>query len=218
MCFRRAAFIHYERAVTSLVAHTCPSLSALSQVLGRFDMAEGYQNPSVAEEQAAVQVAPDGSSIMVYALGQNPTGWRTRPDEAWRWLEPGQSQVRAHSLCGEGRALARESPLSVSRPTRLSPRSQELQSGWKVNLDCQYPESAVYKVQPCATYPPYNVGAPKPGAYGGQQSYGGQQGYGGQGGGQGGLPFGWTSGVDQQSGQTYYYNEQTGQSQWDPPR
>ena len=121
----------------------------------------------------------------------------------------------------------RASLLCVSRPPRLSlrarSRSQELQSGWKVNLDCQYPESAVYKVEPCATYPPYNVGQPKQGAYGGmggQQGYGGrggQQGYGGMGG-QGGLPYGWTSGVDQQSGQTYYYNEQTGQSQWDPPR
>ena len=118
MCFRRAAFIHYERAVTSLVPHTCPSLSALSQVLGRFDMAEGYQNPSVAEEQAAVQVAPDGSSIMVYALGQNPTGWRTRPDEAWRWLEQGQSQVRTHSLWRK--AGARASAVCLTPPAPLS--------------------------------------------------------------------------------------------------
>lgn len=32
-----------------------------------------------------------------------------------------------------------------------------------------------------------------------------------------GLPFGWVSGVDEASGMTYYYNEQTGQSQWEPP-
>ena len=31
------------------------------------------------------------------------------------------------------------------------------------------------------------------------------------------LPPGWISGVDPASGQTYYYNEQTGQSQWEPP-
>ena len=37
-----------------------------------------------------------------------------------------------------------------------------------------------------------------------------QQGY-------GNLPAGWISGIDQTSGQTYYYNEQTGQSQWEPP-
>jgi len=31
------------------------------------------------------------------------------------------------------------------------------------------------------------------------------------------LPAGWTSGVDQQSGQTYYYNEVTGESRWETP-
>jgi len=53
--------------------------------------------------------------------------------------------------------------------------------------------------------------------YGGQQygdQYGQpqQQGYGQE------LPYGWTSGVDQGSGTTYYYNEMTGESQWDPPQ
>merc|ERR1719327_1475023 len=49
--------------------------------------------------------------------------------------------------------------------------------------------------------------------------YGPQGGYGQQGGfgQQGGLPAGWVSGVDQATGQTYYYNEQTGQSQWEAP-
>jgi len=32
------------------------------------------------------------------------------------------------------------------------------------------------------------------------------------------LPAGWTSGIDQGSGQTYYYNEATGASQWEPPQ
>lgn len=31
------------------------------------------------------------------------------------------------------------------------------------------------------------------------------------------LPAGWTSGFDQSCGATYYYNEHTGQSQWEPP-
>lgn len=31
------------------------------------------------------------------------------------------------------------------------------------------------------------------------------------------LPYPWTTVNDPQSGQTYYYNEQTGQYQWDPP-
>lgn len=32
------------------------------------------------------------------------------------------------------------------------------------------------------------------------------------------LPAGWTVGFDQASGATYYYNEQTCQSQWEPPQ
>eukprot|EP00966_Prymnesium_polylepis_P277183 6404267-Prymnesium_polylepis.1 len=32
-----------------------------------------------------------------------------------------------------------------------------------------------------------------------------------------GTESGWVMGVDEQSGQTYYYNEQTGESQWEPP-
>jgi hypothetical protein len=32
------------------------------------------------------------------------------------------------------------------------------------------------------------------------------------------LPAGWITGVDPSSGQTYYYHEQTGQSQWEPPQ
>ena len=64
------------------------------------------------------------------------------------------------------------------------------------------------QVEPCSTFPPYQVGKPKEGF---------ENGIGGAMGGQAALPYGWISGVDQQSGQTYYYNEQTGQSQWEPP-
>jgi len=32
------------------------------------------------------------------------------------------------------------------------------------------------------------------------------------------LPSGWTTGIDQGSGEAYYFNEQTGESQWDPPQ
>ena len=35
--------------------------------------------------------------------------------------------------------------------------------------------------------------------------------------GQGGLPYGWTTAIDPQSGQTYYCNSQTGQCQWEMP-
>jgi len=32
------------------------------------------------------------------------------------------------------------------------------------------------------------------------------------------LPAGWASGVDPSSGATYYFNEQTGEAQWEPPQ
>jgi len=54
-----------------------------------------------------------------------------------------------------------------------------------------------------------------------KMQYGAQQGYGQPGGyaqAPSALPAGWISGVDPSSGQTYYYNEQTGQSQWDAPQ
>ena len=33
-----------------------------------------------------------------------------------------------------------------------------------------------------------------------------------------GLPAGWTSAIDEASGTTYYYNQQSGVSQWEPPQ
>ena len=33
-----------------------------------------------------------------------------------------------------------------------------------------------------------------------------------------GLPAGWATGVDPSSGATYYYDERTGESQWEIPR
>ena len=65
---------------------------------------------------------------------------------------------------------------------------QVLAGGDQVSLDCQDPEAAVFTCQ-VDTQSDY------------PQS----------------LPAGWTTGVDQRSGATYYYHEQTGRSQWEPP-
>ena len=51
----------------------------------------------------------------------------------------------------------------------------------------------------------------------------GDVGWGGQGQGQqqqglGGQAAGWEAQVDEMSGQTYYVNSQTGESQWEPPQ
>ena len=47
-------------------------------------------------------------------LTAHKTGWRTRPDEAWNWLQPGQSTVMQHH--------------------------------WKITMDYNYPEQAVFKL------------------------------------------------------------------------
>jgi len=68
-----------------------------------------------------------------------------------------------------------------------------LADGMQVSLDYEQPENAVFTC--------YDESAMQQGGY--QQQ---------------GLPAGWTTGIDQSSGQTYYFNEQTGQSQWEPPQ
>ena len=66
------------------------------QALGRYDMIEfdGRVDRSGAFDaidpaQCVAQVADDGSCVYVYAQGTQPTGWRTRPDEEWNWMQPG---------------------------------------------------------------------------------------------------------------------------------
>ena len=88
-----------------------------------------------------------------------------------------------------------------------------LQSGHKVSLDCDYPEAAVYKFEKAGRFlnqdrsqAPFDMPSTPPPAWGQQVS------------GQGQLPPGWITGVDPSSGQEYYYNEQTGQSSWEPPQ
>ena len=135
------------------------------QVLGRYDMTEyDGQKMHVAVDQCVVAAAEDGSCIYVYAQGEGPTGWRTRPDEPWNWMQPGESVA--------------------------------LENGHKVSLDCEDPESAVFKFE----------------------RSGWAEEYGQQGSGQLGLPAGWVAEVDPSSGQTYYLNEQTGVTQWEAPQ
>jgi hypothetical protein len=64
------------------------------QTLGRYDLGEyADQSPNVDPEQCVIQVAEDGSCVYAYAQGTQPTGWRTRPDEPWNWMQPGESVV-----------------------------------------------------------------------------------------------------------------------------
>jgi hypothetical protein len=140
-----------------------------TQALGFYDI-QGYNAQGVDPQQCVVQVAEDGSCCYVYAQGSQPTGWRTNPNEAWTWMQPGQSTV--------------------------------LQSGWKVSLDMNNPEQAVYKFEKAGRFiveEYLNAQAAK--AVG-----------------QAPLPPGWITQSDPSSGQTYYYNQQTGATQWEAPQ
>jgi hypothetical protein len=82
------------------------------QALGSADI----NGPSTVDpQQCVIQVAEDGSCCYAWAQGTQPTLWRTRPDEPWNWMQPGESVV--------------------------------LQSGWKISLDCNNPETAVFKFE-----------------------------------------------------------------------
>lgn len=71
-----------------------------------------------------------------------------------------------------------------------------------MSLDCEYPEDAVYKCEKAGRFL--------------VQEYLESQGLAEQG--SSGLPPGWVAEVDASSGDTYYFNEQTGESSWDPPQ
>ena len=150
-----------------------------SQTVGKYDLgAYADQSPNVDVAQCVLQVAEDGSCIYAYAQGNSPTGWRTRPDEPWRWMQPGEST--------------------------------ELQSGHKVSLDCNHPEDAVYKCEKAGRFLVEDYINSVNGVGSVNLNRGTQQG--------GQLPPGWITQVDQQSGQQYYYNQQTGHTQWDFPQ
>ena len=152
-----------------------------SQTVGKYDLgAYADQSPNVDVAQCVLQVAEDGSCIYAYAQGNSPTGWRTRPDEPWRWMQPGEST--------------------------------ELQSGHKVSLDCNHPEDAVYKCEKAGRFLVEDYINSVNGVGSVDLSRGAGQGGGGQ------LPPGWEVQVDPQSGQQYYYNQQTGQTSWDFPQ
>lgn len=153
------------------------------QAVGRNDLgAYADQSPHVDLSQCVLQVAEDGSCIYAYAQGTSPTGWRTRPDEPWNWMQPGESIA--------------------------------LQSGHKVSLDCQHPEDAVYKCEKAGRFlvDDYINSVNGVGSVDLSRTATAM----GQGAGQ--LPPGWIAQSDPASGQQYYTNQQTGQTQWDFPQ
>jgi len=95
-----AWYIFPRDGASSMLQNDYQVLNGQQQVLGRYDLLGNNRGrpdqQGISPEQCCVQVAPDGSCCTLYALGQTPTGWRTRPDEPWNWLQPGQSVQLSH--------------------------------------------------------------------------------------------------------------------------
>lgn len=125
-------------------------------LLGRFNMVR--EMTSVSRIQAAIQVLPDGTAILV-SRGKVPTLWRSRGG-AWNGLNAGETHI--------------------------------VGDGDNIGLDANDPESAVFMIHDCTPPGSQQRGLP--------------------------LPAGWVSGVDEASGHIYFYNQQTGQSQWEAPQ
>jgi len=94
-----AWYIFPRDGASSMLQNDYQVYNGQQQMLGRFDLSNAQLRPdqeAISPEQCCIQVSPDGSGCTLYALGQTPTGWRTRPDEPWNWLQPGQSTVLYH--------------------------------------------------------------------------------------------------------------------------
>ena len=113
----------------------------------------------------------------------------------------GQCKVRVFSGGGALLISRGESPTLWRRaggPWNMLYKDEEqsLSDGDQISLDCDDPEGAVFV---CTA----------PGGVGGQQQQPADL--------TARLDAGWESHVDEASGQTYYVNSQTGESQWEPP-
>ena len=161
-----------------------------NQVLSRWNMQR--QKLTVSREQSKVQVSTDGTASL-FSCGRGPTMWRSKFDAVFP--------------CGPWQAIYKN-------------QMHVLSDGDQISLDCNDPDDAVFTCHVAGA-----MGQSAHAQQQDQQGYAQQQGCAQQ---QGyapppqgyaqGLPPGWTSGIDQASGATYYYHEQTGQSQWEYPQ
>jgi len=163
-------------------------------ILGRWNMKIIRQ--TVSREQCRVLVDPDGTAVLI-ARGKGQTLWKSRDDTrmGWNALYRGEEHI--------------------------------LSDGDLISINWNDPEAAVFRCnvgyaeaqQQEQGYAQQQQGGAQQ-SYG-QEAYGQQQGYPQQQGyvqdGYYDLPAGWISGIDPDSGVAYYYNELTGESQWEPP-
>ena len=111
-------YIFPRDGTSSMLCNSYEVRLGQEQTLGRYDMSPtGQLRPDqdgIDVQQCAVQVAQNGESATLYALGTQPTGWRSGPNQPWTWLNPGEQTTLYHA--------------------------------YKISMDCNYPDQAVYKV------------------------------------------------------------------------
>jgi len=141
----------------------------------------------VSRVQCIVQVAPDGTALPSAAAGTHTHTLLFLPT------------VEELSAVGTPYLYSCGKPATGCRQGRGAPwywvekgQAQALATGSQICLDASDPEGAVFHVQVEG----------QPGVHGQQL---------------GQLRYPWEQQVDPQSGQAYYYNPQTGQSQWEAP-
>ena len=176
------------------------------QVLSRWNMVN--QKLTVSRKQAKVECLGDGTATLT-SVGKGPTLWRGQQSGGgWVALYQGDKVALSHGdhisldcndpdaavfICESEDAMEQQ---GGQQGGYVHVQQQDLQQQQGYMQQDGYLQQDAYAQQ-------QNLYAQQQDPYAVQPQ---------------GLPAGWVTGVDQESGATYYFNELTGMSSWDPPQ
>jgi len=202
------------------------------QVLWRLDRHYGVAGFSgvagfTAEKKNYMYTPEDDDFFRPCALPYTLCSGDERPLSRWNMIEQKLTVSRIQALVkcsnagavlsSEGRGVTLWRMPGGEWNVLYKGESRYLNDGDQVSLDCNDPEGAVFSCLREGGYARQDPYAQQQqGGYGQQQGGYPQQGQQQQG--QGQLPYGWEQLTDPSSGQVYYSNAQTGQTQWEPPQ
>ena len=184
-------------------------------VLSRWNMQA--PKPTVSREQCKVVVAADGTAALV-SCGRGPTLWR---QSGAPWYAVSRSDTCPLSE-GDQISLDCNDPEAAVLTCEVSSAAQ--QTFDQQDYAQEYAQQGYLFVTQVDLPAGWTTGdnQVRESEQGYAQDYvqgDAEQTYAQQGNAQSqcGLPAGWVAGVDEASGATYYYNAETGTSQWEPP-
>ena len=209
-------------APSDTVLHEYAVRNGEEQVLGRNDMVK--PNPYVSREQCLLRVADDGTASVV-AKGKAQVYIFTESEKAPPgdmldhtvvFGEGDSTQVLRTVVLRTGQAHAiKDGDQIVFRQAKYTAYAQQdFQNGWVTGVD-EASGQAYYYNQQTGQYqwePPQAHAQAVAGAAAATAQYAAQHTSAAQ------LAPGWVTGVDEATSATYYYHEQTGVSQWEPPQ